>query len=100
MIVSYQAEGTLGRQIAEGVERIQIMDQWYDLNAAVYVLDGFSGHADRNDLAWWFEQTGGNIEHAFLVHGEPEGMDALAPVLQPFVKNPVQTPELNESYEV
>ena len=63
MIVSYQAEGTLGRQIAEGVERIQIMDQWYDLNAAVYVLDGFSGHADRNDLAWWFEQTGGKIEH-------------------------------------
>ena len=63
VIVSYQAEGTLGRQIAEGVERIQIMDQWHDLNAAVYVLDGFSGHADRNDLAWWFEQTGGEIEH-------------------------------------
>ena len=51
VIVSYQAEGTLGRQIAEGVERVQIFDQWYDLNAAVYVLDGFSGHADRNDLA-------------------------------------------------
>ena len=63
VIVSYQAEGTLGRQISEGVERIQIFDQWYDLNAAVYVLDGFSGHADRNDLAWWYEQTGGNIEH-------------------------------------
>ena len=62
VIVSYQAEGTLGRKIAEGVERIQIMDQWHDLNAAVYVLDGFSGHADRNDLAWWFEQTGGKIE--------------------------------------
>ena len=43
VIVSYQAEGTLGRQIAEGVERIQILDQWHDLNAAVYVLDGFSG---------------------------------------------------------
>ena len=77
VIVSYQAEGTLGRQISEGVERVQIFDQWYDLNAAVYVLDGFSGHADRNDLAWWFEQTGGNIEHAFLVHGEPESMESL-----------------------
>ena len=43
VIVSYQAEGTLGRQISEGVERVQIFDQWYDLNAAVYVLDGFSG---------------------------------------------------------
>ena len=51
VIVSYQAEGTLGRQLSEGVERVQIFDQWYDLNAAVYVLDGFSGHADRGDLA-------------------------------------------------
>jgi metallo-beta-lactamase family protein len=100
VIVSYQAEGTLGRQIAEGVERVQIFDQWYDLNAAVYVLDGFSGHADQNDLAWWYGQTGGNIEHAFLVHGEPESMEALTPVLQPFVQTPVRTPELNSSFEV
>ena len=100
VIVSYQAEGTLGRQIAEGVERVQILDQWHDLNAAVYVLDGFSGHADRNDLAWWFEQTGGQIEHAFLVHGEPESIDALAPVLQPHVLSPVQIPERHASYEV
>ncbi len=87
VIVSYQAEGTLGRSISEGVERVQIFDEWYDLNAAVYVLDGFSGHADRNDLAWWYSQTGGGIEQAFLVHGEPEAMDALVPVLQPFVQN-------------
>jgi metallo-beta-lactamase family protein len=100
VIVSYQAEGTLGRQLSEGVERVQILDQWHDLNAAVYVLDGFSGHADRNDLAWWFEQTGGQIEHAFLVHGEPESLDALAPVLQPHVKTRVQIPEIHASFEV
>ncbi|WP_165252881.1 MBL fold metallo-hydrolase RNA specificity domain-containing protein [Paludisphaera soli] len=100
VIVSYQAEGTLGRKFADGVERVQILDQWYDLNAAVYVLDGFSGHADRNDLAWWYEQTGGGIEHGFIVHGEPESMDALAPVMQPFVKNPVHIPDLHESFEV
>jgi metallo-beta-lactamase family protein len=100
VIVSYQAEGTLGRQIAEGVERVQIFDNWHDLNAAVYVLDGFSGHADKNDLAWWFEQTGGRIEHAFLVHGEPESLEALAPVLQPHVVNPVQIPARHACYEV
>lgn len=100
VIVSYQAEGTLGRQLAEGAQRVQIMDQWLDLNAAVYVLDGFSGHADRNDLNWWFEQTGGGIEQAFLVHGEPEAMEAIAPVLQPYVKTPVQIPERLQSFEV
>jgi metallo-beta-lactamase family protein len=100
VIVSFQAEGTLGRQLAEGAERVQILDHWYDLNAAVYVLDGFSGHADRNDLAWWYEQTGGSIQHGFLVHGEPEAMESLAPLLQPHVQNPIQMPELHASYEV
>jgi metallo-beta-lactamase family protein len=100
VIVSYQAEKTLGRKIAEGAERIQIMDNWYDLNAAVYVLDGFSGHADRNDLAAWFEATGGKIGKGFLVHGEPEALEALAPVLQKQVVEPVVIPERLDSFEV
>jgi metallo-beta-lactamase family protein len=100
VIVSYQAEGTLGRAIAEGAERVKIMDHWYDLNAAVYVLDGFSGHADRNDLAAWFEATGGNIGKGFIVHGELEGMEALAPVLQRHVAEPVVIPDRLESFEV
>jgi metallo-beta-lactamase family protein len=100
VIVSYQAEGTLGRQISDGLERIKIMDQEYDLNAAVYVLDGFSGHADRDDLTWWYAQTGGTIQNAFLVHGEPESMAALAPQLQPHVTAEVVIPEPLGSYEV
>jgi metallo-beta-lactamase family protein len=99
VIVSYQAEGTLGRQISEGAERILIMDEWHDLNAAVYVLDGFSGHADRSDLAWWFAQTGGGIVRAFIVHGEPESMLALAPVLQEHVSTEVVIPEPLGTYE-
>ncbi len=100
VIVSYQAEGTLGRALAEGHEKVKILDQWQELNAAVYVLDGFSGHADRDDLAWWYEQTGGGIEHAFLVHGEPESLDSLAPVLKPHVKSEVVIPEPLQSFEV
>ena len=100
VIVSYQAEGTLGRQISEGADRIRIMDQWYDLNAAVYVLDGFSGHADKNDLAWWFENTGGGIDKAFIVHGEPAGMAALTPSLQPYVRSEVVIPEPLSAFDL
>jgi metallo-beta-lactamase family protein len=99
VIVSYQAEGTLGRQIAEGAERVKIQDEEFDLNAAVYVLDGFSAHADRNDLLWWYEQTGGRIGQAYLVHGEPEQMLALAPAMQPFVESDVILAEPHHSYE-
>ena len=70
------------------------------LNAAVYVLDGFAGHADRNDLAWWFEQTGGQIEHGFLVHGEPSSAEALAATLRNERGWNVTIPDLGESHEL
>lgn len=99
VIVGYQAGDTLGRRIAEKQPRLRIMDDWFDLKAEVYCLDGLSAHADRNDFQWWYEATGGEIEHAFLVHGEPESMTALTPLLQAFVRNPVKLPAMYESVE-
>jgi metallo-beta-lactamase family protein len=100
VIVSYQAEGTLGRKLVDGQRDIKILDRDVQVRCPVYVLDGFSGHADAEDLAWWYEQTGGGIETAFLVHGEPESMEAIAPTLQKFVKNPVIMPEYGSIHEV
>lgn len=100
VIVSYQAEGTLGRQLVEGQKEIKILDRNVNVRCPIYVLDGFSGHADANDLAWWYNQTGGNIENAFLVHGEPESMEAIAPTLQKYVKNTVLMPEYGSVHEV
>jgi hypothetical protein len=34
------------------------------------------------------------------VHGEPESIEALAPLLQPFVETPVQSPESHATYDV
>jgi metallo-beta-lactamase family protein len=100
LIVGYQAADTLGRRIVERQPRLKIMDDWFELKAEVYQLEGLSAHADRNDFQWWFQATGGNIARAVLVHGEPESMTALAPLLQPFVKNPVHMPALYESVEL
>jgi metallo-beta-lactamase family protein len=100
VIVSYQAEGTIGRQLVDGEKELSILDRRVSVKAPIFVLDGFSGHADADDLAWWYEQTGGGIETAFLVHGEPESMEAIAPTLQNHVKNPVLLPEYGSIHEV
>ncbi|MFM7319804.1 MAG: MBL fold metallo-hydrolase RNA specificity domain-containing protein, partial [bacterium] len=100
VIVSYQAEGTLGRQLVDGHKDLTILDRNVYVNCPVFVLEGFSGHADADDLAWWFGETGGGIESAFLVHGEPEAMDAIAPTLQQYVKNTVILPEYGSTHEV
>jgi metallo-beta-lactamase family protein len=100
VIVSYQAEGTLGSHLVNGHKHLHILDRPVDVKCPVYVLDGFSGHADAQDLAWWYSQTGDKLDSAFLVHGEPDSMQAIAPELQKFAKKPVLLPEYGSVHEV
>lgn len=100
VIVSYQAEGTLGSHLVNGHKHLHILDRPVDVKCPVYVLDGFSGHADAQDLAWWYSQTGDKLDTAFLVHGEPDSMQAIAPELQKFAKKPVLLPEYGSVHEV
>jgi len=78
VFVGYQAEGTLGRSIVKGDKRVTIFGEKIQVEAEIYNLEGFSGHADRDGLLEWvsgFQKKPGRI---FLVHGEEEAKKAFA----------------------
>ncbi len=84
LIVSYQAEHTLGRRIVERRERLRIFGEEIPLRAQVEVLDGYSAHADRAGLLEWIERVRAGsprLRRVYLVHGEPGPQDALAAAL-------------------
>ena len=86
LIVGFQAEHTLGRRIVERRETIRIFGEDVPLRARVEVLDGYSAHADRNELLWWLESVRAaspRLRQVYLVHGEPGAQDALAALLAP-----------------
>lgn len=76
-ITGYQAAGTLGRQLLEGVERAEILGEHVPVRAEVLVFNEFSAHADGAQLAAWAGRIGG-LERVLLVHGEPAQAEALA----------------------
>jgi len=80
-IVGYQAHGTLGRRIVDGVDEIKLWGQKYPVRAKVHTIGGLSAHADQADLLDWF---GGfkNSPPVYLVHGEPHAQNALVTQLQ------------------
>ena len=78
LIVSFQAEHTLGRRLAERRETVRIFGDDYRLRAQVRVIDAFSAHADRDELLWWAGQAKPNLKAVFVVHGEEEQSLALA----------------------
>ena len=80
VIVGYQAVHTLGRRIVEGVKKVRIFGDEYELNAQVHILNAFSAHADRDDLIEY--ATNSAAKRIFLVHGEGKDREKLADTLR------------------
>jgi metallo-beta-lactamase family protein len=72
MFVGYQAVGTLGRQIVDGEKRVRILGQEYAVKARVARINGFSAHADKEELLKWLSGLKRPPKKLFVVHGEPE----------------------------
>ena len=70
VIVGFQAQGTLGRQIVDGAKRVKVFGEDIAVAADVYTIGGLSAHADREDLLAWagrFESPPGAV---LVAHGE------------------------------
>ncbi len=76
LIVGYQAEGTLGRQLEEGARQIPLFDEEVQVNATITKIESMSSHADEPKLLNWLKHIEG-VETVFLVHGEDEKRRAL-----------------------
>lgn len=78
LIVGYQAANTLGRRLVEKVKQIKIFGEMYTLKAHVKVLNGFSSHANAQDLRDLTRPLANGCRQAFIVHGELDQSEALA----------------------
>lgn len=78
IFVGYQAEGTLGRALLNGVKEVTLFGEPVQVNAEIHNLEGFSGHADRNGLMEWISGFQQQPKQVFLVHGEEASKKDLA----------------------
>jgi metallo-beta-lactamase family protein len=69
VFVGFQAEGTLGREIVEGVKTVSVLGEPIAVRARIYTINGFSAHADRKELLDWLGAFT-NKPEVFIVHGE------------------------------
>ena len=70
VFVGYQAEGTLGRSLVQGAKEVKLFGEPVSVNAEIYNLEGFSGHADQAGLIDWLSGFQTAPKQVFLVHGE------------------------------
>ncbi len=82
IFVGYQAEGTLGRMLVDGVKDVTLFGEDIHVNAEIHNLEGFSGHADRNGLLSWLAGFTEKPSEIFLVHGETESKHDFAQTIK------------------
>lgn len=82
VIVGFQAPGTKGRLLQNGIDRLRIHHEEVEVNAEIVTIHGMSAHADSREILQWMRGFRKLPERIFLNHGDPEAMKALKYRLQ------------------
>ncbi len=81
LFVGYQAVGTLGRTLLEGINEVKLFGEPIEVCATIKQLEGISGHADKNGLLDWVGGFKKRPDRIFVVHGEDSVCESFAQCL-------------------
>lgn len=96
LFVGYQSAGTRGRLLVDGARTVKIHGEIVPVAARVVRNDQMSAHADREEILRWLRGFARPPAQTFLVHGEPEAMDALAATIHTQLGWATHRPEHHE----
>ena len=100
LIVGYQGQGSLGRRLVEGAERVSIFGEKIIVRAQVHTLGGFSAHAGQTDLLTWFSAIAPCQPKVALTHGEDTARKEMANKIQARFGIECSLPAMKEAVEL
>lgn len=102
LLVGFQARGTLGDLILNGVKRVRIHGEEIAVRATIKSLDAYSAHADQKGLVDWLLERGFPRRGLFLTHGEDTARTGLRDELiqAGFPRRRILIPQLDEVFDL
>lgn len=71
VVTGYQAAGSLGRRLLDKERELKIHGEIVPVRAETRIIDGYSAHADEEQLMQFVDEMRDNLERVFVVQGEP-----------------------------
>ena len=100
LLVGYQAAGTPGRKISEGMKNVSINGESVQINAKVSELHGYSGHKDMDHLVEFAADAKDTLKKVFVAIGEPKAAMFMAQRLRDYVGLDAVVPTPGEVVEL
>jgi metallo-beta-lactamase family protein len=99
LLVGYQAEATLGRQLQDGAKLVKIFGEMVPVRAEVVDLPQLSAHAGRSELLRWLSGIKAAPKMTFLVHGEPAALQSFRGAIDSQYHWPITIPAYGQSFD-
>jgi metallo-beta-lactamase family protein len=100
LLVGFQAEGTRGRRISDGNEKIQIFGQEVEVKCRVAQINGLSAHADQTELMSWLGHFERSPKYTFIIHGEEEASRIFSYLIEKELKWNTVVPKYLQSFSL
>lgn len=100
LFVGYQAIGSTGRRILDGVNPIKILGEEIQVKAQIKELQGLSAHADKEMILDWVGSIKEKPKKIFLVHGEPDSTENLKYEIEKKFQIPTEVAYRGEVVEI
>ena len=98
LIVGFQAEGTRGRALLSGDSEIKFFGKYHKINAEIFKINAFSGHADQNEIMDWLKHFKSPPILTFINHGEPHQSQALKVKIRTDLNWKCTVAQMNKEY--
>ncbi len=100
VFVGFQAPGTRGDAMVNGVDQVKIHGAYHKVRAEVSHLDSLSAHGDYTEILTWLDQSDIAPKHVFVTHGEPAASDSLRLKLEEKFGWKVDVPDAGDEFEL
>lgn len=96
LLVGYQALGSLGRLLHDGAKKVHIDGVPVKVRARIASIQGYSGHADRDQLIGLVAEGGDKAQQVFVAMGEEQSSLFLVQRLRDYLGLKASAPSLND----
>jgi metallo-beta-lactamase family protein len=97
LFAGFQAAGTRGRAMVDGVDAVKIHGEYFPVRAEVANLSMLSAHADQDEILSWLRGFEKPPRMTFIVHGEAIASDTLRRRIEEELQWPCKVPEQSET---
>lgn len=100
LLVGYAAAGTLARKLIEGATSVVIHKEHIPVRARVTKINGYSAHADHDQLMQFVQSSTDSLKKVMLVHGEMKAALFLSQRIRDYLGIATAIPKNGETIEL